>query len=138
MLSNNLNTNEVKNSAGVEVEFQHLSYPSARSREFAVIGEAYNLPHRLMISHQDVGTGASRRRRSVVQVRKSVAGVSTETRKIIAQLTVDIPEGDLNSNDEVENVIAELISFVASTGATTTILYDCSGNGAVALKDGSL
>jgi hypothetical protein len=138
MLSNNLNTNEVKNAAGAEVEFQHLSYPTPTSREFAAIGEAYNLPHRLRVAHREVGSGLTKRRQSNVRIAKSVAGVSGEVRQVICNISVDIPIGDLNSNDEVENVLAEMGSFCFLTGANDTFIYAGTGNGSVALKDGSL
>jgi hypothetical protein len=36
------------------------------------------------------------------------------------------------------NVVANVMSFAASLGASTTILYDCTGNGAVTLLSGQL
>lgn len=138
MLNNNLNTNEVKDSAGLEVEFQHLRYPTPQSREFSKVGELYNLPHRLIVSHQEVGANLLRRRRSMYQVRKSVVGVSGATVVIVSTHSIDIPVGDLNSNDEVENVMAEGGSFGFLDGTGTTFLFAGTGLGCVALKDGSL
>jgi hypothetical protein len=39
---------------------------------------------------------------------------------------------------EATNVIAELQSFLSTTGAGTTVLFDGTGNGAVALLTGGL
>jgi hypothetical protein len=39
---------------------------------------------------------------------------------------------------EANAVVAALVSFLASKGASTTILYDCTGYGAEALINGSL
>lgn len=139
MLANTLNTNEIKNAAGAEVEFSRLQ-TSDRTTTFAQIAETYSLPHRLNISHQESGAGLKKRRRSVVRIDKTVISpvdlVTPVT--ISAYCVVDIPVGALNTTSEVSNALAELMSFLASTGATTTILYDCTGNGAVALVSGGL
>jgi hypothetical protein len=137
MLPNTLNTNEVKNSAGTEVEFSRLS-TSERSTVFAQIAETYNLPHRLSISHQETGTGVTLRRRSSVRVDKTVTGASGTPRKCSSYWVSDIPVGDLGSNAEPKNVQAELLSFMATTGAATTVLFDNTGHGAAAIIDGGL
>jgi len=139
MLSNTLNTNEVKNSAGTEVEFQRISQEE-RSTEFAQITEQPNLPHRLKISHQESGTGFSRRRRSVVRFDKDVASTvdTTKTVTVSAYMVLDAPLGALTASTELANVCAEVMSFCASLGASTTILYDCTGNGAATLLSGGL
>lgn len=139
MLSNTLNTNEIKNSAGAEVEFNHLQN-NDRSRVFYQIGESPALPHRLAIMHQESGTGMKKRRRSVVRVDKTtVSGVDSLTPiTTSAYIVLDHPIGASSSNAEAANVIAELLSFCASLGASTTILYDGTGNGAASLLNGSL
>lgn len=137
MLSNTLVTNEVKNAAGTEVEFSRIS-TTARSTEFAQVAETPNAPHRLKISHQETGSGATARRRSVIRFDKTVTGVSTTPRVVSAYAVLDAPVGDLAASTEIKNVIAELMSFIASLGASTTILYDGTGNGAVALIEGGL
>jgi hypothetical protein len=139
MLSNTLNTNEIKNSAGTEVEFQRLS-TSARATEFAQITEAPNQPHRLKISHQESGSGLAKRRRSVVRFDKVVASTvdTTKTCTVSSYLVLDAPVGALISSAEFTNVVAEVLSFCASLGASTTILYDGTGNGATALITGGL
>lgn len=137
MLSNTLNTNEVKNSAGTEVEFSRLS-SNSRSTEFSQIAETPNAPHRLKISHQESGVGSGLRRRSVVRIDKTIVGVSLQPRTVSAYLVLDAPVGDLSADTEIKNVIAEVLSFCATTGAATTVLFDCTGNGANALVSGGL
>lgn len=139
MLNNTLNTNEVKNSAGTEVEFSRLSV-SDRKTVFSQIAETPSQPHRLTIAHQESGTGMKLRRRSVIRVDKTVLSPvdSITPVTISAYIVLDTPQGALNTNAEVAHVIAELVSFTASTGATTTILYDGTGNGAKSLLEGGL
>lgn len=139
MLSNTLNTNEIKNSAGTEVEFSRLS-TSDRSTVFAQISETPSAPHRLSISHQEIGAGMKKRRRSLVRFDKTViSGVDSITPiTVSAYCVLDHPVGASTTNAEAANVLAELMSFVASLGASTTILYDGTGNGAAALLNGGL
>lgn len=139
MLANTLNTNEVKNAAGTEVEFESLSQ-NGRSRIFKQITESPAYPNRLTISHQESGSGLSLRRRSVVRFDKAAAGQVDVTVPVsaAAYLVLDQPVG--NSTDTVlaKDALAQLVSFVASLGASTTILYDGTGNGAAALLSGGL
>jgi thymidine phosphorylase len=139
MLSNTLNTNEIKNAAGTEVEFSRLS-TAARSTVFAQIAETPSLPHRLTISHLESGAGLKLRRRSLVRFDKTViSGVDSVTPiTISAYAVVDLPVGAMSAITEGTNTVAELMSFLASLGASTTILYDGTGNGAAALLSGGL
>jgi len=139
MLSYTLNTNEVKNSAGTEVEFQSWKQ-SDRYRIYAQINEGPSAPNHLTISHQESGTGLKRRRRSVVRVDKTTQSGIDPTLPITtsAYLVLDHPVGASSDNAEAANVIAQVLSFCASLGASTTILYDGTGNGATALLQGSL
>lgn len=139
MLSNSLNTNEIKNAAGTEVEFSRLS-TSDRATVFQQVAEAPSLPHRLGISHAESGSGIKKRRRSLVRIDKTVmSGVdATLPVTVSCYAVLDAPVGALTASTELSNVIAELISFLASSGANTTILYDCTGNGANALLTGGL
>jgi hypothetical protein len=139
MLSNTLNTNEIKNSAGTEVEFSRLS-TSDRSTVFAQIAETPSLPHRLSIQHSETGSGIKKRRRSVVRFDKTtLSGVDAVTPiTTSAYLVLDFPVGGAASAVEATHVMAELLSFCASLGASTTILYDGTGNGATALLQGGL
>jgi hypothetical protein len=137
MLANTLNTNEVKNSAGTEVEFQRLG-TNGRSTEYGKIAETPNLEHRLKVQHQEVGSGVETRRRSNVRVDYTFAGASGIPRKVSASLTMDIPVGDMAAVTPATDTLANLLSFCASLGASTTILYDGTGNGAVCLLTGGL
>lgn len=139
MLPNTLVTNEVKGSAGTEIEFQRLS-SSARETEFAKISETPSLPYRLMISHQETGSGLKLVRRSVFRFNKAIISeVDTVTPVVISGYTVLVsPLGHLDTMAEPANVLANVWSFGASLGASTTILYDGTGNGAVVLLNGGL
>lgn len=139
MLSNTLNTNEIKNAAGTEAEFQRLS-SNGRDTEFGQISEPPALPHRLKIAHQETGSGIKLRRRSVIRFDKTVtSGVDSLTPiTVSAYCVVDLPVGGMTAMTEGSNVLAELMSFLATTGAATTVLFDCTGNGAKTLLDGGL
>jgi len=138
-LPTTLNTNEVKNASGTEQEFGRLSQ-SDRQLVFNLLTEAPYTPHRLTVSHSETGTGVTRRRRSLVRVDKTIVGQvdTTHTEKISVYAVLDAPVGNMSSNTEIGNAIANLVSFLASTGADTTIKYDCSGNGAACLLNGTL
>lgn len=137
MLPTNLTTNEVKNAAGTEVEFNRLATLD-RSVTFAQVGESPNLEHRLKVSHLETGSGSETTRRSMVRFDKTVTGVSGKPRVISFYAVASVPIGDIANYTEASNVSAELTSFLASTGADTTIKYDGTGNGAAALINGSL
>lgn len=139
MLSNTLVTNEIKNSGGTEVEFGRLSI-SDRATVFAQVGESPAAPHRLTISHLESGSGMKQRRRSLVRFDKTVTSSvdSVTPVTVSAYAVLDIPVGALTALTEPTNVLAELMSFLASLGASTTILYDGTGNGAASLLNGSV
>lgn len=139
MLANTLNTNEVKDSAGVEVEFSRLS-TSDRETEFSKVGETPSQPYRLKIKHQETGNGMSLRRRSVIRFDKtSISGVDSSTPVTTsAYIVLDAPVGAMTSMTEATNAIANLMSFCATTGAATTVLFDGTGNGAKTLLEGGL
>lgn len=141
MLSSSLTTNEIKNAAGVEVEFQRLGDgPTPRSVEYQQVAEPPSLKHRLNIAHQEQGSGIKRRRRSVIRFDKTVIStVDSVTPVTVSAYTVlDAPVGAMAASTEFANVLAQLMSFSASLGASTTILYDCTGNGAKTLLEGGL
>jgi len=139
MLSNTLNTNEIKNAAGTEVEFTRLSIGD-RTTEFAQITETPSSPHRMTIPHTESGKGLGKRRRSLLRFDKTViSGVDSTTPVVVsAYVVLDTPVGALTTTAEEANVLAELMSFLASLGASTTILFDGTGNGANALISGGL
>lgn len=139
MLANSLVTNEIKNASGVEQEFGRISQGD-RTTEYALLTEGPATPHRLSIKHTEIGTGVDARRRSVVRFDLKGLG-DIDTSKMVqtsAYLVVDIPVGNISAYDSAKTVLANLLSFCASLGATTTILYDCTGNGAATLINGSL
>jgi len=138
-INSTLNTNEIKDSSGVEQEFTRLS-TVGRSTEYKLITENPGYPHRLKVSHSESGTGTSKRRRSVVRFDKTVVGQIDTTKPITISVynVVDIPVGNMSAYTEAKNVQANLMSFMASLGATTTILFDCTGNGADAAINGGL
>jgi len=139
MLSDLLNTNEVKNAAGVEVEFERFE-TVGRTTTFHQIGESPAKPHTLSIKHTESGSGLARRRRSALIINKTVDSDVDPSQTCVcrAQFTVDLPVGMLETSTEFGNVIAEVISIMASKGLSTTILYDCTGNGAKSLMEGSI
>ena len=139
MLSNTLNTNEIKNAAATEVEFSRISQGD-RNTEYAQITESPSLPHRLKVSHLEAGAGVKRRRRSVVRFDKTVISTVDDVTPVTvsAYCVLDAPVGALETNAEMANVLAELLSFCATTGAGTTVLFDCTGNGAKTLLEGGL
>lgn len=137
MLTNTLNTNEVKNASAAEVEFSRIGIVG-RTTEYRDLTETPAYPHRLKISHQETGKESTLRRRSVVRIDKTVNGADSSPTRVSAYAVVDIPSGNLANDTEAKNCLAELMSFLATTGAATTVLFDCSGNGANALVKGEL
>lgn len=139
MLSNTLNTNEIKNAAGVEQEFGRIA-SSDRQTEFALLTESPSLPHRLKIQHLETGSGVTKRRRSVVRFDKTVMSTVDTTLPVTvsAYVVLDSPIGALVASTEMANTLANLMSLLATTGAGTTVLFDGTGSGAVALLSGGL
>jgi len=137
MLPTNLTSNEVKDSAGAEVEFTRISTES-RSVSFAKSTEAPNQPYRLKVSHQETGSGVARRRRSLVRFDYPVTGVNGTIENIAVYGVADIPVGNLSATTGISVAIAHFVSFMASQGASTTILYDTTGYGAAAMVNGTL
>lgn len=140
MLSNTLVTNEIKNSAGTEIEFSRISSGEGRKTTFRSATETPNKPYRMSVSHQETGSGINLRRRSLIRFDKTVAS-DVDTAKLVtisAYSVLDAPVGALTTTAEFAHVVANLMSFLASLGASTTILYDCTGNGAATLLSGDL
>jgi hypothetical protein len=139
MYPTTLNTNEVKNAAGTEQEFGRIQ-TSDRQLIFALLTEVPSKPHRITISHSETGDGITRRRRSLVRIDKSIVGEvdTTKIERVSAYAVVDAPVGNLNAVTEISNTVANLVSNLASQGASTTILYDGTGYGAAALINGTL
>jgi len=138
MLSLTLNTNEVKNAAGTGVNFRHLRYGEGREHIYHEVDESPALEHRLTIKHSDTGKGVLQRRRSMYRFDKSVVS-TVDTSRIVTASSIhilDLPVGAMLVQTEFANVCAEGMSFLASLGASTTILYNCTGNGAAILLSG--
>jgi len=138
MLSNTLNTNEIKDASAAEVEFQRID-TEGRKTVFAKISEAPALKHRITINHSESGSALNARRRSVVRVDKTILSTvdSVTPVTVSAYVVLDAPVGALAAGTEMTNVLAELGSFV-HTSASSTFLYDGTGNGAAALLTGGL
>jgi len=139
MLPTTLNTNEVKNAAGTEVEFSRRRTAESLV-EFAASTEVPSKPHRITVSQSEISEGTARRRRTLVRIDKSFAGEvdSTAIVKGSAYVVADLPVGAMNTTTEFANILAELLSLCASQGASTTILYDGTGYGAAACINGTL
>lgn len=131
MLSNTLVTNEIKNSAGTEVEYQRLSTGDGRAT-FAKIGEQPAFPDRFTISHQESGSGLNQRRRSVIRFDYTGTGSvdSTKTARHSAYIVLDRQIGQETADTASKDLLAKLMSLMATTGAATTVLFDCTGTGA--------
>lgn len=139
MLNNTLNTNEIKNAAGVEQEFERL-WSEGRATEFRLIGENPALEHRLRIKHVETGSGLTKRRRSLVRFDvMSISDVDNVTPVTSSAYGVtDTPIGATQTNAKIAEALANLMSFLCTTGAGTTVLFDGSGNGASVLLNGGL
>lgn len=139
MLSDSLNTNQVKDASGTEVEFS-LKSRGIDKAEWKAVLEGPSLPHRIGIAHQEIGEGIKKRCRSRLGTTKTVMSTVDATLPVGIQVytVVDAPIGALTATTEIANTIAEHISLLASTGADTTIKFDCSGNGAAVLLNRTL
>jgi len=139
MLLNTLNTNEVKDRSGTEIEFNRIKTID-RTTEFSKVGEQPNLPIRLKVSHQETGQGLKARRRSVIRFdRTSISGVDSVTPVTNScYIVLDAAVGAIVNNNEIADAIAHVLSFCSTTGAATTVLFDGTGTGAKALLEGAL
>lgn len=140
-LPTNLTNNEVKDRAGVEVEFIRQSTGPDRSTLFAKSGEVPSRPHRISVKHQETGTGVARRRRSVLRVDLSFVGLvdTTKIETVSAYIVVDMPVGNTTTANEVSDVLANLGQLCFTQGAAeTAIRLDGTGYGAAALRYGEL
>lgn len=140
MLTNTLNTNEVKNAAGTEQEFQSIDSGTPRTRIYALIGESPALQHRIKVQHQETGSGLKRVRRSMVRVDKTVISTVDNVTPVVCSdyIVHVVPVGALLADTESKNTLANLGSFVFSTGANTTLMFDGTGTGAQALLSGGV
>jgi len=138
MLPTTLNTNEVKDAAGAELEFGRIR-TNERQLEFALLTEAPNLPFRINVSHIETGEGNKKTRRSVIRVDKTHIGADSLTPiTTSAYVVVSTQVGLSASYDTLKTVLAALAQLCFSRGTGTTILYDGTGYGSEALINGSL
>jgi hypothetical protein len=139
MLSDSLVTNEIKNYSGVEVEFNRwtIGPTSTIFRASTANPSAWT---EMIISHQESGKGLDRVRRSMLRFNYPAVGMvdSTKTCMSSFHLVGTIPIGQLTDLNYAKMPLAMLLSFAATTGAGTTVLFDGTGNGAKALLEGSL
>lgn len=136
-LSDSLVTNEVKDASGTEIEFSKLD-SEGRTKVFAKVGEAPNLQHRLTVKHEEIGIGPKRVRRSLARADYDfVSQTDSETiATASAHAVLTAPVGHMSDTTAAKMVLANLMSFLATTGAGTTVLFDCTGTGAKALLNG--
>lgn len=137
MLSNTLVTNEVKDRAGVEVEFERISM-NGQQTIYRKVGESAGLPHRMTVSHVHVGKGPTAARRSMVRFDKTSENTAGDKVVSSAYVVLSFPEGVADNYDDAKDALANLLSFLATTGAATTVLFDGSGNGAQSLLNETL
>lgn len=128
MLPTSLLTNEVKDRAGTEVEFEHRKL-EGREHIYIRKGGSPSLPTFLKVGHQETGTGSGAMQRSRVGIDMDVVGKSGKTCKISVYKTWVIPTGELDDLDDVKDASAMLDSFNCTTGAATAVLFDGTGNG---------
>lgn len=138
MLSDTLTTNEVKISAGTEIEYERIE-TNGRTTTFAKVNEDFAYPDRLKIQHRESGKGIETVRNSNFTFTEMVACSSGAVRPVKLSVSLQIPVGDLPlASVKPKDVVAKGMSFLSSTGADTTIKYDCTGNGAKTLLAGTL
>lgn len=135
MLQTNLTTNEVKDSAGAEIEFNRVQ--SDPFVLFAKAAENPSQPYRLKVSHQETGSGSAKRRRSLVRFDVPVTGVDGKIENVAAYAVLDIPVGNIAALTVPTTAMAHLNSFLSTTGAATTVLFDGTGSGTAALINGT-
>lgn len=133
-----LKTNEVKQRAGTEVEFD-WSRSDGRSVTLSAVVAAPSQPHTLKISHEETGSGTSRRRRSVCRFDKTIPGQVdiAATMKGSGYIVLDLPVGQMLDATLAQDLVAQLLSFVGTTGAATVVLFDGTGTGAIPLINGT-
>lgn len=139
MLAESLNTNQIKNAAGTEKEFFKIGPLGDSGSKYQLIPQDITEPHVMNVRHAIEGTGVGRKRKSVIRFEKSTAGLVDATKQATcwAQVTTSVDIGNLENLDNLKEVLANLMSFLATTGAGTTVLFDCTGTGAVSILEGS-
>lgn len=136
MLPLNLTTNEIRDAAAVEIEFSRMSQ-NDNSVTFVNTAASPAYPHTIKVSHQSLGGEGTRRRRSLIRVDYSHAGlVSGKVYQTLAYTVLD-RSLEVSNNDAAKMALANLGSLLSTLG-TNLHLYDGTGNGAAALLNGTL
>lgn len=139
MLNNTLNTNEIKNTAGTAQIFERVRLGPGNTTQFKLSAETLGNPYRLDVKHERVGKGQDERRRSAIIFSATDEDVADGTKyQTRCTLTIDQPTGRADDNTTLAILIANMLSFCATTGAGTTVLFDGSGNGAKVLLNETL
>lgn len=132
-------TNQIKDAAGVEVEFNRRRIASgSEPTEFRQVGEPPAYKNQMLLSHQESGSGIDKRRRSVIRFNLESASEidPTITASDSCYIVLDAAIGKHTGTTAQKKVLAQCMSFVASDGSSSTILYGGTGTGAVALLTG--
>jgi hypothetical protein len=135
-----LNTNQIRNSSGTEIEFEFLDNGPGRIKRWKQVAETPYLTNRLTVSHQETGNGLSLVRRSLVRFDKKVLSTvdNSSVKAISAYTVLVVPQGALATLAEPTNVLAQLLSLTATIASATVATLDGTGNGSVALINGSM
>lgn len=139
MLNNTLNGGEIKNTAGTGETFEEVNRVDGR-RIFRNTAYVASQPCEFVIGHQEIGSGIQLRRRSLLRFARTIPGLVDTTVPMTAsiQIVLDSPIGNLVSDSLPKEVIAHAMSFLASDGiGGTTIVYACTGKGALTLLQGT-
>jgi len=137
-LSDNLNTNELKNAAGVEVEFTRFG-GEGRTRLWQPVSVIPALPQILTVQHREIGAGFDRRRQSNITLYISTVGTKDATKIVKNKVSVscDVPVGNINDFSDIKYCLACVGSLLYTNG-TNTFVYDGSTPGAAALANGTI
>jgi hypothetical protein len=139
MLPNLLNTNEVKDRNGTEVEFQRID-TTGRTTEYAQLAETPAYPRRINIRHREVGSGTEKRRQSQVRFSVTKPGGVDSTKAVtpFVQVTAEYPVGNSTSSNDLKDLLAHMVTFFAYDAANALKVYDGTSNGSSVILDGSL
>jgi hypothetical protein len=137
-LADNLNTNELKNEAGTEVEYLNFDKGS-RMKEWFKSGEVPGLPSHLKIQHREIGEGVDKKRQSNISLYITEIGSvdTTKQAKSIGSFSTTVPIGNIPNFAKITTVMACLGSLCYTNG-TNTFVYDGTTPGAAALINGTI
>lgn len=142
MLPDNLDTNQVRNRLGAEVEFVYQDGAGGQFRVYKRKNGAPNLIETITVQHRTVGKGTERVRQSNISIVKEVVSDTDPTKRAIIRQSKSfwVPEGHLADLDDVKDVDAYMNTFCAQTSAGTSgvLVMDGTGLGAEALINGTI